>query len=434
MNISDAKKIIKAASLADDTVIMEAIHGVGKSSIVDEYAKEENLLFVPLFLSHMEMGDILGMPRTIAVEGEVVTSWTAPDWINRIISAAFPPHPKVEDLVFGDKDFEAHTMERIADDIKDGRVGRGLLNQTYCEYYGLLNDELHIISNQTNLTYKHAKPAVLFLDELNRSPLDVRQGTMQLVLERELHSHKLPYVNGVQTQIVAAINPADQYQVDELDPALLDRFLHITVESDTPAWLDWARNNKVNDVVTSFIAENPTKLHFQPEDGSIGATPRSWAKLANFVDVMDKIPGEIRHAVMKGKIGSALASQFLTYYNNFSKTLKMADIEKEIKKATKKYPEDIEKVGEAVKKLIANQEVIQKSEMAKNFFAKYIKHDKAADAYPLLAYLYGLELELRAAFLKNTRQESVENYTKLAKFDKELNNKKLFLSITQSIK
>jgi len=296
---------------------------------------------------------------------------------------------------------------------------------------GFPNDQLQIIGNQTKVTYSKAQKSILFLDELNRAPLDVRQGTMQLILEKELHEHKLPYIDGVQTQIVAAINPADKYQVDELDDALLDRFLHITVDPDAKAWLDWAKNAGINEIVRDYLTENPKKIHFMPQDGGIGATPRSWTKLAGFVDKMKDIPNEIHYDILKGKVGSALGSEFLAYYNSYSKALKLEDIVKTIKKAKKK-DDKLESVGKAVNEMIKPLEPLQKSEMAAKFLDKYIKSKTAADAYPLLAYLYGLDLELRIAYIKSVRENSSSDYKQLAAFDKELNDKRLFRSLVQS--
>ena len=310
-------------------------------------------------------------------------------------------------------------------------ITREKLNSLYCSYYGLQEDALHVTYNMNRVAYTKGQQSVLFLDEINRSATDVRNACMQLILERELNDHILPTVNNVQTQIVAAINPADKYQVDELDDALLDRFLHITVDPDAKSWLTWAKSANVNEVVRDYLTENPKKIHFMPQDGGIGATPRSWTKLAAFVDRMKDIPQEIHYDILKGKVGSALGSEFLSYYNTYSKALKMEDIVKTIAKAKKK-DDKLESVGKAVNEMIKPLEPLQKSEMASKFMDKYIDKSKAADAYPLMAYLYGLDLELRIAFIKSVKESDAKHYKQLATFDGELNDKQLFKSLVQS--
>ena len=428
MNINNSKLIIAAAALANHTVIMSGAHGIGKSSIVKQFAKENNKHCVELFLSHMEMGDVLGLPRTAEVAGVLTTTWSAPDWIQAIINRAFPPEVAIEDLQFNDAAFEKFVINSSSIERLHHAIPRATLNTLYATFYGLFDDQLHLISNQTNLIYKKAVECVLFLDELNRAPIDVRQGTMQLILEKELHCHKLPYINGRQTQIVAAINPASDYQTDELDPALLDRFVFLEVEADVKAFLEYARAKNLNDIVRAYLAEHPKDIftHSRDSKDPIGATPRSWEKMADFMQVIDKIQPEIQFDIFKGIIGTATASKFLQFFNNYSKVIKLADVEKAITKAKKKDPA-LSYVSAEIAKMLEKQEAIQKIEMAEQFYAKYIsKTDDAA--YPLLAYLYSMDIELLAAFLKQQKANDMTNFNKLAKLD-EPNGKELFKKV-----
>ena len=428
MNILNAKKIIAAAALADHTVIISGAHGIGKSTAVKQHAKETNKHCVELFLSHMEMGDVLGLPRTAEVAGVLTTTWSAPDWIQSIINRAFPAEVALDDLHFGDEAFKAFVINSSSIERLHHAIPRATLNALYCEFYGLFNDQLHLISNQTNLIYAKAQESILFLDELNRAPIDVRQGTMQLILEKELHCHKLPYVNGRQTQIVAAINPAGDYQTDELDPALLDRFVFIEVEADAKVWLEYARAKSLNDIVRAYIAEHPKDIFtYTPKaKDPIGATPRSWEKMCDFMNAIDKIPSEIQFDIFKGIIGTGIASKFLQFYNNYAKVIKLADVEKVITKAKKKDP-SFEAVAKDVAKLMDSQEQIQKLEMAEQFLAKYI-NKTGDDAYPLLAYLYSMDLEALAGFVKTTKSNDKAAFDKLTALDAP-NGKALFKKI-----
>ena len=372
MTITDAQRVLKAAYEADDTVLMEGLHGIGKSEVVSAFADAEGFHMETLFLSHQEVGDLIGMPRTIEREGEMLTAWTKPIWLQRMDKAA-----------------------------------------------------------------EEGKPTVLFLDELNRAPIDVRQTALQLVLERQIHEHMLPESNGRKSLIVAAINPADEYQVDELDPALLDRFLTLEVEVDTKSWLDWSLKAGVNQIVRDFIVDNPKKLHWTPaeQDGkmSIGATPRSWTKLAKFIDNVDHIPGDILFPIIKGKVGAEIGSQFLSFLKNYVDIIKMEDIETLVEKMLNKTT-NVEKLGEAVKKLTSKMEAIQKRDMIDQMNEKYLgDSDKnAEDCLPFMAMLYSVEVEILNAYLKSLRANSKEQYTKLAQVDKELNNKKLFYKVTEA--
>lgn len=174
------------------------------------------------------------------------------------------------------------------------------------------------------------KHCLLFLDEIARAPLEVRQAALQLVLDRRIHEHHLPEFNGLKALVVAADNPSDTYQTDELDPALLDRFMTYSVETDIDGWLKWARANNIISVVTDFVAEYPDKLHFIPEDAGSnmdkGATPRAWAKLSDIIRNIDIIDEALIFDVFNSKLGKTVGSGFYHYYNNYTKIIKVADI------------------------------------------------------------------------------------------------------------
>jgi len=362
MDIQSAIHVIHAAAMADDTVIMEGLHGIGKSNIVTQFSKNFGYHQETLFLSHQEVGDLIGIPHTIERDGVTITTWSTPIWLQRMQKAA----------------------------------SKGI-------------------------------PSILFLDELNRAPIDVRQSALQLVLERTIHEHELPTVNGQRTLVVAAINPADDYQVDELDPALLDRFLHISVEADVKAWLAWARKENVNPIVRDFIMEHPDRIHWTPADGGIGATPRSWAKLGDFIDNVDNIPEDILFQIMKGKVGTELASQFYSFFKNYVDVVKMSDIEKIIE--DNPDIEDVEKLAELIAQKIEKSEAIQKTELCHQLADKHMKND---NILPFWAYLYALPIEICVAFLKSYRQDEPKLYKKLAAVDTELNDKQLFKRIVKA--
>jgi hypothetical protein len=428
MNINEIKQFIGAADLCDQAPLIEGLHGLGKSDTVRQYAKDNNMHCEVLILSLMDTGDLLGLPRTAEIGGQSTTVWAAPNWYTNIIDAAMPATISVDDIEFADPDFKELVLSRVKH-----TVDRGSLNEMYCEYAGVTNDRLHIIA-QDLCHYKHAKRSVLFLDEFNRAPMDTLNASLQLILDKRLHSHVLPVINGKPTFTIAAINPSDSgdYTTNSMDPALMDRFIHGTIKPDTKAWIKWARSDKLAPVVIDFLLEHPDRLHYTAKDGKSSATPRSWASLAKTMANIDQIPEEVQFQVMKGLVGQELASQFLAYYNNYAKTVKMEDIEALIAKKAKRTT-DIQKIAKDVKALIKDQEAIQKSELAEQFYQKYTKFDDAQDALPLIAFLSGLELETLNGFLKSKKSDDFENYMKLAKFDGVLNSKKLFTSITTKI-
>ena len=64
------------------------------------------------------------------------------------------------------------------------------------------------------------EPIVLFLDELNRARPEVLQTIMDLALNRKLAGRLLPEGS----RIISAVNAGEEYQLTDLDPALVSRF------------------------------------------------------------------------------------------------------------------------------------------------------------------------------------------------------------------
>jgi hypothetical protein len=120
---------------------------------------------------------------------------------------------------------------------------------------------------------------VLFLDEVDRAIIEVRQGIFELTDSRKLNGFTLH----PDTVIFAAVNGGEhgaQYQVGEMDPAELDRWTVFDVEPTTEDWLDWAQTN-VNEVVWDFINQNRNHLEHagEFEPNKVYPSRRSWDRL-----------------------------------------------------------------------------------------------------------------------------------------------------------
>ncbi len=198
--------MLKHAYDANDSVLLNGKHGIGKTSVIKQFAKENNMYLETLILSLKDPSDLLGMPHIDHAETQKRTQFAEPDWFQKIIDKAWPTKCDYNDLEFSDIEFQKYVETQIdPDDI----VYRTTLNEIYCKYYKKDSIELELLKEQYNVSCKKSQNSVLFLDELNRAFLETRQCSLQLVLEKELHSHKLPFVNGRRTFICAAINPSD---------------------------------------------------------------------------------------------------------------------------------------------------------------------------------------------------------------------------------
>ena len=160
-------------------------------------------------------------------------------------------------------------------------IDRRLSQMTEGDMVGLPSTDGEVTRFNPPDWYKNAckKPVALFLDELNRATPEVMQAAFQVVLDRELNGWKLH----PQTRVFAAINASAAYSVNEMDPALLDRFWAIDLTPDTQDWLAWAKDSgAVHENVTQFIAGNDKWLDppKNAEATQVSPSRRSWERLS----------------------------------------------------------------------------------------------------------------------------------------------------------
>ena len=162
------------------------------------------------------------------------------------------------------------------------------------------------------------KPIVLFLDELNRARPEILQTIMDLALNRMLAGRKLPEGS----RIVSAVNAGDQYQLTDLDPALVSRFNIVNFRPTVQEWLLWARKAGIDERVTGFIQENPVWLDKDPdtkenEDTGLDKTPdrRGWKRVSDIIRPFAELSPLLTKAV-SSVVGPKAASAFMSNVSN----------------------------------------------------------------------------------------------------------------------
>ena len=158
------------------------------------------------------------------------------------------------------------------------------------------------------------KPIVLFLDELNRARPEILQTVMDLVLNRKLAGRALPEGS----RIISACNDGDEYQLTDLDPALVSRFNIYTFRPSVEEWLLWAEREGLDERVISFISANPDMLDRSgdtKEDQGLEKDPdrRAWEKVARLLENLQN-PMPVHQKIAAGIVGIQAASQlFLSF-------------------------------------------------------------------------------------------------------------------------
>lgn len=157
------------------------------------------------------------------------------------------------------------------------------------------------------------KPIVLFLDELNRARPEILQTVMDLALNRKLAGKYLPKGS----RIISAVNEGDQYQLTDLDPALVSRFNIVNFKPTVEEWLLWAKKENIDERVTGFIAENRMWLDKDPDskegsDTGLEKSPdrRAWKRVSDLIKGAADL-NDIYVKLISSVVGAKAASAFI---------------------------------------------------------------------------------------------------------------------------
>ena len=160
------------------------------------------------------------------------------------------------------------------------------------------------------------KPVVLFLDEMNRARPEILQSVMDLSLNRKLAGRSLP----AGSRVIAAVNDGEEYQLTDLDPALVSRFNVYFFSPTVGEWLFWAKQHGIDQRVVTFIEEHPDELEKNVDinKGTFDKTPdrRAWVRVSGMLQASGNITDMNRLAKMiTGIIGARSASMFIQSLN-----------------------------------------------------------------------------------------------------------------------
>ena len=243
------------------------------------------------------------------------------------------------------------------------------------------------------------KPVVLFLDELNRARPEVLQTIMDLTLNRMLAGRKLPEGS----RVISAVNDGEEYQLTDLDPALVSRFNIYEFKPTAQEWLLWAAKTGLDSRVINFISENPEMLDgaaFTREDQGLEKSPdrRGWERVSKVLQTNEVTP--LLKTVIAGIVGMPAASKFFAVINQkrlpSAKEILLGDFAK-LKASLKKCTTpELASVNESIFRFIETNGYDEKdaAKVAKNFAAyfEFLSGEKFREAQAHFVNLYSSSL------------------------------------------
>lgn len=175
------------------------------------------------------------------------------------------------------------------------------------------------------------KPCLLHFDELNRALPTVLQGVFQVILDRNLNGMKLH----PDTRVVASVNMGNEYDVVDMDPALLDRFAVFDFEPTIEEMLSHFVDQGVHKHIIDFLSKN--QGHVEPSmvmvSGKVYPSRRSWQALASAIDKPLKEKNRaVIYPVARSLVGDEASTAFVAFLDD-KKSLHYLDVLKDFEPA-----------------------------------------------------------------------------------------------------
>lgn len=263
MKLSDAQKIVRNAVKTNIPVMLWGPPGIGKSSVIHQTAKELNRVVVDLRLAQLEPTDLRGVPMPNRETGRA--EWYLP---------AFWPTSARED-----------TTRTVVD--ADGKETKVPVKAGECL----------------------EGPGIIFLDEIEKAPVSVKNASLQLVLDRMVGSYRLPD----DWSIVCAGNREEDGAFSQpLGSALSNRMIHLEIDPDVEAWASWARDNEVEEDIIGFLHFKQDLLYKQTEEHAF-PTPRSWVIASNLIKAVKS--NKDQKELLASAVGRGAAMEYVTWAN-----------------------------------------------------------------------------------------------------------------------
>ena len=255
MNYKETLQAVELALLSGSVPLIIGVSGIGKTSLVKDFSKKNNLYLINIDANLLKEGEIGGLP--MVVQGKT----------------HYAPHHKLTEMDEFLKTHEEGVMLFI-DEINrcDHSVQQELMNL-------ILNREIN--------GYK-LNDRVFVTAAMNP--------TSKMESYRET-----------------------DYQVVDMDPAQEDRFIWYQMDSDPKEWIRWGMEaGGVHESVISFISSFPAYLNYKGADEYMTSTPRSWERVSKALKVFEgkSYDEKTLYHLVKGNVGTKIAQEFIGFLND----------------------------------------------------------------------------------------------------------------------
>lgn len=355
IDIQDAKRIVKRILLsnliADKSIYLTPLlsgpHGIGKSTVIHEIAKELHGVAITVDGGQLKEGEITGLPYQYSdKDGNV--------------SFRFLPHYSVKRI----QEREKRIYLKSHPD-RDSHLFQDIHNP-------YARNNLSADEKIKKILSGEIQPVIFFLDEINRTERGVYKELRNLLLNRSINGYVFPWW----VFFVGARNPSTSssyYQTIDRDPAQLDRFIKIDVKTNSSSFLNYGQEHNLSPVLLEYIKDNKKNLTSSDDKGEEEVLPspsprgydrldtirKSFSKLTPFFSDKENDIRKINkdfEVICKAKLGKDVGEDFFQYYRKHNFDVSVDDFLSDDKDLTRTL--ELIKLNDVVKRKELSKELI----------------------------------------------------------------------------
>jgi len=331
------------------TPLLNGPHGIGKSQVCREVADKMNADFYVMDGSCIKEGEATGLPFAQKNDdGSSEVRFIKYYVFNKIWQAQKFYYEKacttgfLNGTIKLEFDNEGNEYLVVNGEKKLVRTARDILLAGDDNKY-MFGEQLDGATKLKLLESGEMQPAIILIDELNRTELQTMKELMNIILNKIVNGYRIPWF----VSIVSAVNPCSQnssYATNEMDDAQLDRFLKIKVDAKLDEWIDYMLIDKniSSEVVEALAMDEGIFIHResnQQDTSEMSPSPRSWEMVVNIYDKLGAVlstkyfDDEERknynddlRSLIKGKVGELACREVIKLINDKNNHIKPEEI------------------------------------------------------------------------------------------------------------
>lgn len=161
--------------------------------------------------------------------------------------------------------------------------------------------------------------SIILFDEVDKAPPEVTAPLLEILQFGRVNNNK---VNALCCVLTGNLINEGAYS-NQISSALLDRGAKYILSFNFDKWIDWAKENDVNDLILGFLKTNAEYACGKIEDSNYASpSPRGWTQASDALlkaKVLKVTDIESITQIISGFVGSEAGLRFKIWYENFRK-------------------------------------------------------------------------------------------------------------------